>query len=395
MDGMIRLVTANEFDQYADLMQTAFSTRYSERQMEEKRAAFCPEQVWGYYVNGKLAAATTILPLQIYVDEQVFAMGGIALVANYPEHRRQGMVGKLLEHCLRAMKDKGQTISLLNPFLFSFYRKYGWEYFSEYVSCSLKTSDLPAFPKPLGAVRRKQAGDLREAAEIYDQFARRYNGMIVRSDNWWQKHVLKRTPGDVVVYYNERNTPRGYLLYTIKEDKQMCIYDLVGLDEDAQRGLWKFIGNHDSTIRAGVAFRCPIDDRFAFKLGNPVVSRKLEAGFMARIVDVLAFMRQYPWRNVRAGERYILRVADEYAPWNSGTFELLGSASGRMTVAVIAGDEKEEGLRCDIQTLSTMLIGCQQPLHLYNVGRLIGRQSEVDRWRELITARTTYIMDRF
>lgn len=393
---MIRLVKEDEFDIYADLMQKAFSVNYSEKQLEEKRAGFCPGQVLGYFLDGDLAAATTILSLQVYVEGKAFTMGGIAFVANYPEHRRQGMIGKLLTHCLQVMKDNGQTISLLNPFLFSFYRKYGWEYFSEYIVYKLKTSDLPKFPDTKGVVRRKKADELQEVAEIYDSFAKLYNGMLVRSESWWQKHVLKKTPGDLVVYYNEANTPRGYLLYTIREDKLMRIHDLVGLDEDAQRGLWKFICNHDSTIREGVTFRAPVDDRFVFKLNNPFVSRKIETSYMVRIVDVLAFMQQYPWRNVHAGDRYILHVTDEYAPWNSGTFKLSGNEEDKMTVTTMVENGKaEEGLHCDIQTLSTMLIGCQRPFHLYNVGKLTGKQSEVERWESLVTAKVTYMMDMF
>jgi predicted acetyltransferase len=391
---MIRLVKEDEFVIYADLMQKAFSVTYTEKQMEEKRASFCPDQTWGYYLDGNLAAATTILSLEVYVDGNVFAMGGIAFVANYPEHRRQGMIGKLLTHCLQVMKENGQTISLLNPFLYSFYRKYGWEYFSEYIINHLKTSDLPKFPDTKGVVRRKKAGELQEAAEIYDSFAKLYNGMLLRSESWWQKHVLKKTPGDVAVYYNEANIPRGYLLYSIR-DGMMRIHDLIGLDEDAHRGLWKFICNYDSTVREGVTFRTPVDDRFVFKLNNPSVSRKIETSYMARIVDVLAFMQQFPWRNVQAGDRYILHVTDEYAPWNNGTFELSGNVEGKITVTVVANGKVEEGLHCDIQTLSTMLIGCQQPLHLYNVGQLTGQQSEIERWESLVTDKVTYIMDLF
>lgn len=398
---MIRLVQENEFDVYAQLMQTAFSVSFSEKQLEERRAGFGSDQVWGYYADGNLAAATTILFLQIYVDGKVLSMGGIAFVVSYPEHRRQGMIGKLLVHCLQAMKDNGQTISLLNPFLFSFYRKYGWEYFSEHVVHHIDASDLPKFPSPKGVVKRKKAGELQEAAEIYDSFAKRYNGMLLRGRSWWEKHVLTKTPGDLVVYYNDANMPRGYLLYRISDAALMNIHELVALDEDARRGLWTFIGNHDSTIRGGVTFRAPMDDRFVFKLNNPAVHRRIETVFMARIVDVLAFMQQYPWKNVRPGEQYFVHVADEYAPWNNGIFELRGDESGKPTVFAASADreagndEAEAGLRCDIQTLSTMLIGCQRPFQLFNAGKLMGKQSEVERWESLVTAKGTYMMDLF
>ena len=62
---------------------------------------------------------------------QEWKMGGIAGVATYPEYRRNGYVKKLLIQALEKMRNDQQIVSLLHPFDIGFYRKFGWEVFTE------------------------------------------------------------------------------------------------------------------------------------------------------------------------------------------------------------------------------------------------------------------------
>ena len=78
------------------------------------------EDVWGYFVNDRLASQLRLLPLAIWLNGVRYEMGGIASVATWPEYRRQGQVGKLLRHMLKVMRDKGMTVSMLHPFSFAF-----------------------------------------------------------------------------------------------------------------------------------------------------------------------------------------------------------------------------------------------------------------------------------
>lgn len=59
-------------------------------------------------------------------------MGGIAGVATWPENRRGGLVSKLLSKALARMNEEGQVLSCLHPFSVPFYRKFGWELYTDY-----------------------------------------------------------------------------------------------------------------------------------------------------------------------------------------------------------------------------------------------------------------------
>ncbi|WP_127580196.1 GNAT family N-acetyltransferase [Paenibacillus koleovorans] len=407
---MIRPLTPDELDAYLDLVQTAFTVTFTNDQYRDRSVKFKREQVWGYYVESNLAAVLTVLPLQVYIEGRPFPMGGIAQVANYPEYRRQGMVGRLLEHALLVMKEAGQTVSLLNPFLSSFYRKYGWDYFSEMQVCCMETAALPKLPEAGGRVRRVYTGEkadtdgLQAMLEVYDAYAKRYNGILIRDESWVRHHLLKRTPGTIALYESAYgNGPRGYMLYSFK-DKWMQIHELVTLDEEAERGLWQFIRHHDSTIH-GVEFKAPADSPLFFRFPDQTGERTVRTNFMFRIVDAERFLREYPWKASGKAEQFVFHISDRYAPWNEGIFQVQLSAEEKAHVIRIqpnapagstAGpDSDSESLHCDIQTLSTILIGCQSPTRMYELGRLQGRPETVDRLNEARSSRLPYIMDLF
>src|SRR5699024_11630095 len=81
----------------------------------------------GYMAGQQHVGHVHIIPLFINVGRNSINMGGISAVATWTEYRRRGIAKDLLQHSLRKMKENGQVISLLHPFLVGFYRKYGWE----------------------------------------------------------------------------------------------------------------------------------------------------------------------------------------------------------------------------------------------------------------------------
>src|SRR5699024_11833078 len=85
-------------------------------------------EIRGYKIDGKLTGKLHIMPLEVMINGQEYTMGGISFVATLPEYRRLGIAKKLLHHALVQMKEEGQVLAYLHPFLASFYRKYGWEF---------------------------------------------------------------------------------------------------------------------------------------------------------------------------------------------------------------------------------------------------------------------------
>jgi predicted acetyltransferase len=394
----IRRLKAEELDESFALSEFAFQYELSPEDRAERMGQVNLNQLWGYFMDGKLASKLTILDFQTWINGKSFAMGGIAGVATWPEYRRNGMVGKLLRHALQVMKEQGQTVSFLHPFAFAFYRKYGWETYIEYKKYEIETAKLSGvFAAGPGTVKRVPL-DWKLLQPVYEAYAAQYNGMLRRDEFWWTQRYFKFKKGTAAVYYNAEGEARGYVFYQVK-DYQCKIHELVHLDQESRSALWKFIADHDSMMEK-VLVNAPSDDDLPFLLANPRIKHEVVPYFMARIVDVAAFLAQYPFAAAAGGEeeRFALQVADGQAEWNDGMFELVIDADGRASVTKkdVPGDPAETNvLACDIQTLSTLLMGYRSASALHRIGRFQGSAAEAARLEKRIPQRTTYLADFF
>ncbi|AJY75238.1 hypothetical protein VN24_12455 [Paenibacillus beijingensis] len=405
----IRVLRADEFDLYLELAQYAFQIEMTEEQTNDARGRFKPEHVTGAFEDGNLAAMLTIIPLDIYLQGAKVQMGGVAGVSSWPEKRRQGCVGKLIAHALEQMRSSGQTVSMLAPFSFSFYRKYGWEMAFEHKKYTIATSFLPPRIDTGGRVERRD-NDRELVAEIYEAYASRYNGTLSRSAEWWTTSVYRRKKGSTAVYFGADNRPSGYAIYKV-QDRKLTIHELVYLDEEARRALWTFFANHDSMIDETVV-TAPADDDLPFLLPNPRIGQEMVPYFMARIVDVEQLVNMYRFAEGVRGH-FTLRLTDSYAPWNEGVWRFTADGSGGAalelergadpvspeteseTAATLEHYDHDNELTCGIETLSAILFGFKRPLELVRAGRLNGSLDSAELLEKLIPRRSTYLLDFF
>ncbi|WP_046213928.1 GNAT family N-acetyltransferase [Paenibacillus wulumuqiensis] len=394
----IRQLTAEEFELRMELSMYAFQYRKSAEELEEIKPRFKPETVWGVFEDGELSAQLTLLPMETYIHGRRYAMGGIASVATWPEKRRQGFVDQLLRHALQLMNDTGQSVSFLHPFYFPFYRKYGWDLYIDYKTYTIPTALLPVKVQSDGRIKRG-VKDITVLNAVYEAYAARYNGTLVRTEEWWTYSVLDDST-QTAVYYDASGEARGYLLYTVKERK-MDIDELVYLDEPSRQALWTYIANHDSMITE-VKLKAPVDDGLPYLLRDPRIEQQTTPYFMARIVNVKQFLEEYPFT---PGAVQVIRITvnDPVADWNEGIWEVLINESGQAQVSQRA--ELPEGvqqdiqqyssIQTDIQTLTAMMMGYKRPAELYRWNRLAGKAEAIDILESRIPAATTYLMDFF
>ncbi len=395
MELEIRQLTEQDYYERMALSQFAFQMRWTDDQLKQRKQTYLPEQDWGVFDGAnKLMSALTLLPLEVWVQGKKMAMGGVAGVATWPEARRQGCVGRLLSHALETMRNEGQSLSMLHPFSFSFYRKYGYELTIERKKYAIPTRLLPSRKETPGEVRRMAKPDVAVLDAIYSTYASRYNGMLARSADWWTERALHKE-GAAVVYFNEEGSPEGYVFYDCLDGK-MTVHEIVALDETARTALWTFIANHDSMIGETTLF-APIDDGFPYLLDDPRIGQELIPYFMSRIVDAEAFAKQYAWEQGTGEESVLLRLEDRHAPWNDGTFRLSWSKEGEGTLERVDGaaDSGADAISCDIQALTAMLLGGRKPTWLASVGRVSGSAEGLKRLERRIPERTAYLMDFF
>lgn len=387
----IKQLSVADYDEVAALSQFAFQYELSEQELHNQKAEAERFKIWGSMVNDKLAAQLHLIPLACYINGQSFEMGGIASVATWPEYRRQGMVKRLLKHALNDMKKNGQTISLLHPFSFSFYRKYGWELAFTNHHYSIPFEKVRKDWEGVGSVRRIQT-DIPLLHSIYTDYAKEFTGMLVRDENWWEQRVLKGK-GHIAVAYNEEDQAEGYIIYEVRENV-FQVKELAYRSMNGWRLLLQFIANHDSMAKE-IRMTAAENDRLPLLLDEPIFDQKVAPYFMARIVDVFAFLKQYPFekRKETSSGTVVLRVEDSFLPENNGSYQLIQTNDGIKVTNIRA--EGQQGIHCTIQQLTMMLLGYKRPMELFHADLLQASEIEIEQFEALIPQQQTFLSDFF
>ncbi|AHA06242.1 MULTISPECIES: GNAT family N-acetyltransferase [Bacillus] len=377
----------DKFREALRLSEYAFQYKVNEEQLQQQITRMKEShEIYGIMEGEDLAAKLHLIPFHIYIGKETFKMGGVAGVATYPEYRRSGYVKELLQHSLQTMKKDGYTVSMLHPFSVSFYRKYGWELCADLLVCHMTKSDLVMKKQVNGTVKRfNKENHPEEVEKLYETFAERVSGMLVREKNWWLQVVYDDLA--LAIYYDENKTAAGYMLYKI-ENYKMTVEEFVPLHNEARNGLWNFICQHDSMIKE-LEMTVSENEPLLYTLQEPRVKTEVKPYFMGRIVDVEQFLKQYEfnWNDVQ--QEVILHITDSFAPWNNVVVRL---ANHELT---IVEEATEKGIKLDINALSTIMFGYKRPLELNELELISGSEEAMRSFENLVPVRKPFIYDFF
>ncbi|PFD60986.1 GNAT family N-acetyltransferase [Bacillus thuringiensis] len=385
--NVIRL-KEDRFKEALRLSEYAFQYKVEEERLQQQLTKMKEShEIYGIMEGEDLAAKLHLIPFHIYIGEEKFKMGGVAGVATYPEYRRSGYVKELLQHSLQTMKKNGYTVSMLHPFAVSFYRKYGWELCANLLVCQMTKSDLVMKKQVNGTVKRfNKENHSEEVEKIYEVFAERFSGMLVRDEKWWLQAVYDDLT--LAIYYEENKTAAGYMLYKI-ENSKMTVEEFVPLHNEARNGLWNFICQHDSMIKE-LEMTISENEPLLYTLQEPRVKAEIKPYFMGRIVDVEQFLKQYElnWNNVQ--QEVILHITDSFAPWNNVSVRLANHE-----ITIMKEETIDKGIKLDINALSTIMFGYKRPLQLNELEFISGREEEIQAFENIVPVRKAFIYDFF
>jgi predicted acetyltransferase len=245
-------------------------------------------------------------------------------------------VAELLDELLAEFRHEGTDFSVLWPFEYEFYRRFGWAKANDYTQVTLPAEALAAVaPDPAGEFVRLDADDWAALEAVRDEWATEALA-VRRSEAFWRGRLFTSWRSDPYVYGWERDGDlRGYLLYRVEdgddgEGKTMAVEELAGVDREATDHLYRFCRNHDSQVES-VRLRRGGDTTLLDRLTDPraaTVERK--PGPMVRVVDVERALSALSYPADVSGT-LTLSVADPRCDWNDGRFEL-SVADGRGSV---------------------------------------------------------------
>ena len=390
--GKIIELNQSHYDEIFSLSQFAFQYELTEEELHKKKEEAERYTIWGMMDGERIAAKLHLIPLSVSINGIPFEMGGVASVATWPEYRRKGMVKELLFHALQAMKAQGQTISFLHPFFVPFYRQYGWEMTFSEKHYEIPMENLKQKWNGKGYVRRTD-NDIPLLDAIYRKYIKNYNGALLRDEKWWKQRVLNNK-SMVAVSYNEEDQPEGYIIYQLK-DRLFKVDEFVYCTTNALQVLLQFIANHDSMAEK-VEMVVPENDLLPLLVNEPRFQQKIAPYFMARIVDVKAFLKQYMSSIPTDFGSLSIRVEDSFIEENTGIYTF-HEADGKIDIIYEPVMSTVEGpvINCSVQQLTSMLLGYQRPEDLYKLELISGDTKAIELLEYIIPRKQTYIPDFF
>jgi len=165
--------------------------------------------------KGAIVSTVRVFIRKIFLHGEPITMGGIGEVSTHPEYRRRGIATQLLKDSIQFMEDRDIAVSVL----FGSQRIYsieGWEKVPRYYARQFFSAEKAS----AWEVRRANFDDAVEVtriADLYDRYARKFNGTLVRDDMmYWTKWVRTESSN---AYVAERDgNIEGYVSVTERED---------------------------------------------------------------------------------------------------------------------------------------------------------------------------------
>jgi len=349
---------------------------------------YCPSNTLVADLGEGVVSNLQMLPYKLNFHGTPVDVSYIVGAATLPEARGMGLMENLLKEALKVMKERRHPITILLPFKYEFYKRYGWETCYYHKQYKLDINSLKPIIKRYGKMRPAEADkDIGVFREIYSGYISGRNGSIIRSDKDW-KCILKDYSfegGKAYILYNDGN-PEGYIIYSIAE-KTMNIHEMAYINMNACKALWGFVYSHAAQVHE-VQWKAPADDLTQLLLLKPNQEVLFQPFVMARVVDVEYVLELIGETNSKADDM-VFNIHDNMASWNNGIFSF---KKGRI--------EKQEGIEadiiCSINTFTQLAMGFLSPKEAYGLGLIhIGNENVLEKAMKFFKQTSNYINDYY
>ncbi len=378
-----------------------------------QRDAFGPESVDGHrftqeqetrvVVRGsRVVSCLNLMHADIGVSGATLRMGGIRLVATHPEEQNNGHAGSLLRSTLKDLCAAGVGASILFPFSFRYYRKFGFELGGNACHVWCRPNSLPSF-REREHCRRATPADANALAAFDARRARSTSCFLHRSPERWS--VLLSDPGLEV---NVVPCSSGICGYAVTEEGRdnyggriVRVLDLAANERAGWRAL---LGYAARSGAESIEWNAAADDvaasgllasvaplREGFKPRSIVTVRPM---FQFRIVCLESALRAWAAAQTGSSCRLAIKVQDELLEKNHRAWTLVGNGEWTEVRPARTGDPY---LETDIRVFSQLFCGFLSAGDAISQGLVKCSPAAEEAAEELFPGGQTFIpeLDRF
>jgi len=378
---MVRILKSDEdFYKAAQVTSYAFATDCGRFETRVENHKNWPEsRATGYFDGDVLHAVMLSTPFTVYLWGVPVRMDGVGSFAALPEFRHGGSVAALLKESARRSAAEGVPLSMLNPFSYGFYKKYGWEYAYDAEKVKLPPEQFAHLAK-FGDLRPAIPEDMPHIRRLYEQYAKRYNFMAARDEAAWKKFEEKKRLGDPAQgkgreYCYIRKELDGYLTFEMKEGESKV--EFVFASPAAVRGLAGFFGRHNSPY-INLDFQTPHASLFRSLAADPRAVEVISwPGFMLRVTNFKALAEAIP---ARENGKLNVELADDVVSENCGAFGLTFK-DGRCEAGPA---EPGPALKLDVYGAARLACGAKSAEALLGEGLIRGDVEAARVWDRVV-----------
>jgi N-acetylglutamate synthase-like GNAT family acetyltransferase len=189
----IRTLHEGEAEAFLALLCSVFEIEFNRtRDVFFREPFFDLDRKWGVFLNGKIIACLTTVPLLFGESRGI----GIAGVATHPKFRAKGIASELLQTVLHHSQKMGESKTLLLAHQTNLYQKVGFKVLDEVISISLDQ---------FGASSTFHEMDATQVRSLYDKWSSehplrlRRNAQRWRYWSWTYKPCYRQNDGYIVI----------------------------------------------------------------------------------------------------------------------------------------------------------------------------------------------------
>jgi predicted acetyltransferase len=374
----LRPIRPDEVGAHVDATARAF---YDELHPDRRAlwAAECePERTLDAFADGEIVATSGLLSRELTVPGAVVPMAGVTSVGVRVDHRRRGLLGRMMRGHLQAIHARGaEAVAALWASEATLYGRYGFGIATRCADLTVRspTAQVPAdgeLPRPrIATVDAARA----QLAAIHDAVRPAWPGMLMRPASKWDSRLRD-------LEHERAGRSRlqaallddGYAVFAVRRgqtdagnpDSVVELRELLARTPQAHAALWSFLLGLELTRRV-VWEEAPVDEPIAHRLTDArAVSTTVFDALWVRLVDVRRALAQ---RTYLAPVDVVLEVADAVCPHNAGRVRLTGDEHG----ACCAPTTDPADLALDVRELGAVYLG----------GTPLGTLAAAGRVREL------------